>query len=89
MIVEWASIYSVSDYLRKPGRDMWCQYQTIWWTQNLVLHPGTLVRPTSYVNPWWCNNAHAWDEPTSDPTTRQQQAPIGMEKHNWLKDLGA
>ena len=59
MIVEWASIYiiyimmPVSDYLRKPGRDsdMWCQYQTIWWTQNLFLHPGTLIRPTSWCQP--------------------------------------
>ena len=37
----------VSNYLREPGRDMWYQCQSIWWTQNLVLHPGTLVRPTS------------------------------------------
>ena len=37
----------VSNYLRKPRRDMWYQYQIIWWTQNLILHPGTLVRPTS------------------------------------------
>ena len=36
-----------SSHLRKPGRDMWYQYQMIWWTQNLNLHPGTLVRPTS------------------------------------------
>ena len=38
-----------SNYLREPGRDMWYQYQIIWWTQNLVLHPGTLVRPTFYI----------------------------------------
>ena len=38
----------VSIYLRKPWRDMWCQYQIIWiiwWTQNRILHSGALVLP--------------------------------------------
>ena len=48
----------------------------------------------SHLHCMQCDSRHAWEawnEPTSAPTTRQQQAPIGMEKHNrlWLKDLGA
>ena len=41
------AVAELEKYARKPGRDMRCQYQTIWWKQNLSLHPGTLVRPTS------------------------------------------
>ena len=50
----------VSIYLRKPWRDMWCQYQIIWiiwWTQNLILHSGALVlsqhKPGSPWENWW------------------------------------
>ena len=44
MIVEWASIsiyftYDSSVKLRKPGCDMWSQYQIICWTQESEFAP--------------------------------------------------
>ena len=42
----------ISNHLRKPGRDMSYQYQIIWWTQNLNLHPGTLQGPHLSVKPF-------------------------------------
>ena len=44
----------VSNQLRKPGCDMWSQYQIICWTQNLNLHPGTLEGPHLSVSPSTC-----------------------------------
>ena len=44
----------VSNQLRKPGCDMWSQYQIICWTQNLNLHPGTLESPHLSVSPSTC-----------------------------------